>query len=84
MTIHDRYSASGRPRPDPKTMCRACEGMGFNPKQRPKDPAADDLGYVFERCDKCGGSGRRDGKGEPISDAGIQSAAKKVKKAISG
>lgn len=27
----DRYEATGIPYPDPETMCRRCEGMGFYP-----------------------------------------------------
>ena len=33
--LHDRYSATGTPLPDPKTMCKGqCEGMGLHPEPK--------------------------------------------------
>jgi hypothetical protein len=58
--------------------------MGFVPRARPNDPRADEIGYVFERCDKCGGTGRRDGKGIAASDAEIEARANAIKRAIRG
>lgn len=31
MIIHDRYSATGTPYPDPATACNRCEAMGCYP-----------------------------------------------------
>ena len=84
VVIADRYSASGRARPDPKTMCRRCEGMGYAPEHRPKDPKADESGYVFARCARCEGTGRRDGNGPPVTRAGIRASVRRVKRALGG
>jgi hypothetical protein len=58
--VHDRYSATGTPRPDPKTMCQRCEGMGCYPtKDRSKWPPGakpDEIGYVFVVCEECEGT----------------------------
>lgn len=64
VVFHDRYSATGRPRPDPKTVCRGrCEGMGCFPSNKKKDwpPGAvpDEIGYIFVKCEDCGGTGLR-------------------------
>lgn len=85
----DRYSASGRPRPDPATVCRGqCEGMGFYPtgdrSEWPPDAVPDDIGYVFVRCPDCGGTGRRDGTGRPFTQAEADDAAERVRRAIGG
>jgi hypothetical protein len=60
MTVHDRYSATGRPRPDPRTVCKGrCEGMGFYPdmvKARAEGLAVRDVPFV--KCERCGGTGR--------------------------
>lgn len=60
----DRYSATGRARPDPETVCLGhCEGMGFFPtKDRslwPPGAKPDEIGYVFVKCGDCDGTGRR-------------------------
>lgn len=86
MEITDRYSATGRPAPDPKTMCKGdCEGMGFYPtrnkKEWPKGAKPDEIGYVFVRCKPCNGTGRRDKKGM-VPDIGGD--VKKLRKAIGG
>lgn len=86
MEISDRYSATGRKPPDPKTMCKGhCEGMGFYPtknkKEWPKGAKPDDIGYVFVRCRPCNGTGRRDKKGM-VADIGGD--VRKIKKVIGG
>lgn len=85
----DRYRASGRPRPDPATMCRGdCEGMGFYPTTNkaewPPDAKPDSGGYVFVVCHACDGTGRRDGKGEKLDAAGRKDAVKRIRRAIRG
>lgn len=62
--VHDRYSATGTPRPDPATVCLGhCEGMGFYPTDRkeewPLDAVPDEVGYVFVKCKECKGTGKR-------------------------
>lgn len=55
--IHDRYSAVGKPRPDPHTVCKGpCEGMGFYPdmKNAAKLPATV---VPFVKCPRCKGTG---------------------------
>lgn len=86
IVISDRYSASGRPPPDSKTMCKGqCEGIGFYPtndkKEWPKNAKPDAAGYVFVRCQACNGTGRRDKKGT-VADIGGD--VRKIKKAIRG
>lgn len=54
--FHDRYSATGRSRPNPATVCKGpCEGMGIFPvpSQRPASE------WEFRKCPDCGGTGRR-------------------------
>lgn len=41
LIIHDRYSATGTPRPNPKTMCHECEGMGCYPVKKDTKIEAD-------------------------------------------
>lgn len=89
MPIQDRYSASGRPRPDPKTVCRGqCEGMGFYPtndkSEWPQGAVPDSVGYVFVVCPDCAGTGRRDCEGKPVSPADIAKAVLRVGRAIGG
>lgn len=88
MTIEftDRYSATGRPRPNPATVCKGrCEGMGFYPtkdrREWPKGAKPDEIGYVFVTCRECGGTGRRDKKGRK---ADIKKDAAKIRKALGG
>lgn len=52
IVIRDRYSVTGTPRPDPKIMCKRCEGMGFYP-QRSEAPAAN---WKFVKCEECKGT----------------------------
>ena len=58
--FHDRYSATGTPRPDPKTVCRGpCEGMGCVPvtlerEKRPGDPWHDKLVEAFRQAERDG------------------------------
>lgn len=56
----DRYSATGRARPDPKTVCKGrCEGMGFYPDMqtaREKKLAHADVPFI--RCERCNGTGK--------------------------
>ena len=91
MTIKftDRYSASGRPRPDPATVCEGeCEGMGFFPSNNkaewPPGAKPDAIGYVFVTCHTCGGTGRRDGGGTKLTPAERAKAVKRIKRAIRG
>lgn len=85
----DRYSASGRPRPDPATVCKGqCEGMGFYPSndksEWPPGAKPDEVGYVFVQCRDCDGTGRRDGGGKKLTPAEREAAVKKVRRAIDG
>lgn len=72
VVIHDRYSAMGTPRPDPKTVCLGpCEGMGVVPLTLAGakryglevawwDAAASDTDeYQFLKCPICKGTGKR-------------------------
>ena len=44
--LHDRYSATGTPRPDPKTVCLGpCEGMGCVPVTLKRRKRAGDRWY---------------------------------------
>lgn len=64
--IHDRYSATGTPRPDPVTVCKGkCEGMGFHPLRcdcrgsiKGHRPDKDMENWCFKSCDDCGGTGK--------------------------
>lgn len=60
IVIHDRYSATGRPRPDPKTVCKGhCEGMGFYPDmQKAKAEKLAHADVPFVRCERCNGTGK--------------------------
>lgn len=73
ITICDRYSALGKKRPDPKTVCLGpCEGMGFFPvkwdndnqiymalwREAEKIKKSKD-GWHFVNCPDCNGSGVR-------------------------
>ena len=50
----DRYSATGKPYPDPKTVCKGkCEGMGCYPDMQ-TGLGAD---APFVRCERCNGTG---------------------------
>ncbi len=52
----DRYSATGTPRPNPRTVCKGrCEGMGCYPDMKPGVSAAD---TPFVKCERCGGTGK--------------------------
>jgi hypothetical protein len=57
--VHDRYSATGRPRPNPKTVCKGkCEGMGCYPDNayaRAHGLSAADT--PFRKCPRCKGTG---------------------------
>jgi len=66
IVFHDRYSATGKPRPNHKTVCLGrCEGMGCFPSNKKEDwpPGAvpDEIGYVFVKCTACNGTGLRPG-----------------------
>jgi len=75
--FHDRYSATGTPRPNSETVCLGmCEGMGVFPTkdvspkalQRdrgalPKGAKKDEIGYYFVNCTACGGSETERGSG---------------------
>lgn len=72
IVVHDRYSALGIKRPDPKTVCKGhCEGVGFYPipcaelARCPKPDAhkaPDWDGWHFVKCEKCNGTGLRGGR----------------------
>lgn len=73
MVFEDRYTATGRPHPNPWTICKGdCEGMGFYPSNDPSEwpegtrplgtPEPDgspDDGWRFIKCPDCRGTGRR-------------------------
>lgn len=64
LIISDRYSAAGIPYPDPATVCPGpCEGMGFYPENDPlrweEGAIPDEIGYVFQTCPICKGTGKR-------------------------
>lgn len=52
--VFDRYSAAGIPRPDPKTACHFCEGMGMLPPKKTSNPNWVD--GKFRTCPKCNGT----------------------------
>lgn len=60
LVFSDRYSATGTPRPDPKTVCKGkCEGMGFYPdmtRARKEKLAHEDVPFVT--CERCRGTGK--------------------------
>ena len=76
----DRYSAAGKPYPDPKTVCPGqCEGMGVVPisedeteepwralwlEAERKEPSGD--GWHFVKCPTCDGTGKRKPKRESV------------------
>lgn len=46
--VVDRYTGIGH------NGCRGpCEGMGVYPKKDPKNPKADEIGYVWIKCEVC-------------------------------
>jgi hypothetical protein len=64
IVLHDRYSATGRQRPNPRTVCKGpCEGMGFFPtkdrRRWPPGAKPDVIGYAMVTCSACKGTGRR-------------------------
>ncbi len=76
VVVHDRYSATGTPRPDPATVCLGpCEGMGFYPTQcrcggitvghrHDEDDEMRDAWYCWVNCLECGGSPQKRGTGK--------------------
>ncbi len=63
VVIHDRYTATGRPRPDPKTVCKGrCEGMGFYPDMQKARACLSHADVPFVKCARCNGTGK-----EPLS-----------------
>ena len=71
-TFTDRYSATGTPRPDPKTVCLGrCEGMGFYPMQcackgmnERHRPDKEMKGWCWVNCADCGGTAEKRGTGK--------------------
>lgn len=77
VVFHDRYSATGTPRPDPKTVCQGhCEGMGFYPTQcrckgaleghrhEEDDEFQDGTWFCWVNCVDCGGTPEKRGTGK--------------------
>lgn len=57
-----RVYVAGAPLRD-QTKCAPCRGYGIYPtndkKKWPKGAKPDEIGYVFVKCEECGGSGKK-------------------------